>query len=117
MKTNGLSFVMVGAADVARAAAFYGDDLGLTVRSRFEGFAFFDAGAVTLAVSEELARRAPAAPEGVELVFGVDSVMAAYAALRETIPFVNEPRQVNAENWAVNFNDLDGHSLSLYGPK
>ena len=34
MRTNGLSFVMVGAPDVDRAVAFYRDDLGLPVQSR-----------------------------------------------------------------------------------
>lgn len=117
MLAKGLSFVMLGAADVERAVGFYRDDLGLPVQSRFEGFAFFDTGAVTLAVSEELARRATESREGVELVFAVDSVTAAYRALKETIAFVNEPRPVNAENWAVNFNDPDGHALSFYGPQ
>jgi catechol 2,3-dioxygenase-like lactoylglutathione lyase family enzyme len=117
MQAKGLSFVMLGAADVDRSVGFYRDDLGLRVQSRFEGFAFFEAGAVTLALSEELAGRAPASPEGVELVFAVDSVTETYGALKGTIAFVNEPRAVNGDNWAVNFNDPDGHALSFYGPR
>lgn len=117
MASHKLAFVMVGAADVERSAAFYRDDLGLPLTSRFDGFAFFDTGGVTLAVSDELSRRGDALREGVELVFAVDSVNEAYRELKERIAFVNEPRKVNAENWAVNFNDPEGHALSLYGPK
>jgi hypothetical protein len=72
-----------------------------------------DAGSVTLVVTGELARDGTA--EACEVVFAVDSVTQAYEALQERIPFVNEPRAVNAQNWAVNFRDPDGHSLSFYG--
>jgi catechol 2,3-dioxygenase-like lactoylglutathione lyase family enzyme len=117
MQTQGVAFVTLGAADVERAVAFYRDDLGLSLESRFEGFAFFNGGGITLALSDELARRGDVSREGVELVFGVDSVTAAYRELKDTITFANQPRPVNAENWAVNFSDPDGHSLSLYGPQ
>lgn len=117
MLTKGLAFVMLGAVDVERAVGFYCDDLGLPVQSRFDGFAFLHAGTVTLALSQDLARRASEPREGIELVFAVDSVTAAYRTLKDSIAFVNEPRPVNAENWAVNFNDPDGHALSLYGPQ
>lgn len=117
MVTSGLSFVLLGAADVDRSAAFYRDRLGLTLTARFEDFAFLDSGTVTLALSGELARRGDTVREGVELVFGVESVTKTYEALKGAVAFVNEPRQVNGTNWAVNFNDLDGHALSLYGPR
>lgn len=116
MVTSGLSFVMLGAADVDRAAEFYTQRLGLDLQMRFDEFAFVKAGSVTIALSEELARRDTSAREGVELVFSVPSVKATYESLKDRIAFVNEPRVVNAENWAVNFTDPDGHSLSFYGP-
>ena len=116
--TKDLSFVMLGAANVDRAVEFYRDRLGLTLTGRFEGFAFLDTGTVSLALSGELAQREGAPRrEPVELVFSVDSVTRAYEALKDRIEFVNEPRAVNEQNWAVNFNDLDGHALSLYGPQ
>ncbi|HYL26879.1 MAG TPA: VOC family protein [Candidatus Nitrosotalea sp.] len=118
MQTKGLAYVMLGAADVDRSAAFYRERLGLTLSARFEDFAFLDAGTVTLALSGELARREGVeGREPLELVFSVESVTAAYDALKTTVSFDNEPRPVNDQNWAVNFSDPDGHSLSFYGPQ
>ena len=106
---NGLAYVMLDAADVDRALHFYRDVLGLALKARFEDFAFLETGATTLAF------RGGVTP--VEFVFGVDSVTAAYQKLSPRIAFVNEPRQVNEQDWAVNFNDPDGHTLSLYGSR
>jgi len=104
---TGLAHVMLGAADVDRALQFYRDLLGIAVQARFEDFAFLKTGATTLVL------RSGVIP--VELVFNVDSVTAAYERLKPRVAFINEPRQVNEQNWAVNFNDPDGHTLSLYG--
>jgi catechol 2,3-dioxygenase-like lactoylglutathione lyase family enzyme len=110
-----LSFVMRTVRDVDRAATFYRDLLGLTITARFEDFAFFDTGEATLALTSELGGGAE--PQGDECVFAVSSVEKAYAALKDRIEFLNEPRPVNDRNWAVNFRDPDGHLLSLYGPQ
>ena len=116
--TKGLSFVMLGAGDVDGTASFYRQTLGLSMSARFEDFAFFDAGGVTLALSGDLARRTPSSPaEACEFAFGVASVSAAYQTLRDRVAFVNQPHQVNAENWAVSFHDPEGHLLSFYGPQ
>lgn len=106
----GLSFVMLGAADVNGAAAFYRDRLGLRELTRFENFVFLDAGGTTLVVTGELA-------DGeAELVFGAESVEQAYKHFGSRgLAFVNEPRLVSADKWAVNFRDPAGHSLSFYG--
>ena len=115
---NGLAYVMLGADDIDRSVEFYRDILGLDLTNRFEDFAFWNTGATTLAVSGELSRRRTTTEhEPVELVFSVGSVTAAYDALKARVAFVNEPRQVNEANWAVNFTDPDGHALSLYGPR
>jgi catechol 2,3-dioxygenase-like lactoylglutathione lyase family enzyme len=108
-----LAFVMLGAADIDRSVDFYCETLGLTLSGRFGEFAFLDTGSVTLVVTGELAR--DGAAEACEVVFAVDSVTKAYEALKDRIAFANEPRPVNPQNWAVNFHDPDGHSLSLYG--
>lgn len=109
---KGLSFVMLGAADVNREAAFYRDRLGLTEVTTFENFAFLDAGGTTLVVTGEL-------PEGAaEFVFGVDSVVEAYQHFKDSgLTFTNEPRPVAADKWAVNFRDPAGRSLSFYGAR
>lgn len=117
MQLESLRFVMLGASDVERSVAFYRDTLGLPMTGRFEGFAFFNTGETTLALSAELGQRA-AAFANAELVFGARSVTGAYARLREAgVEFLNEPRQVNDANWAVNFMDPDGHLLSVYGAR
>jgi len=117
MHIKNLAFVMLGAADVDRSVAFYRDGLGLTLSGRFEDFAFLDTGSVTLVLTGELARSGSASEEGCEVVFAVESVRAAYEALKDRIAFANEPRLVNPQNWAVNFRDPDGHLLSLYGAR
>lgn len=111
-----LLFVMLGAADMERSVRFYSETLGLQNSARFEDFAFFNTGSVTLALSGELARGGEAAAEQCEFVFGVESVTAEFERLKARgVVFLNEPRVVNAENWAVNFRDPGGHLLSLYG--
>jgi predicted enzyme related to lactoylglutathione lyase len=53
-----------------------------------------------------------------EIVFAVDSVRGAYAALQKKgVTFTQEPRNVTGSQWAANFNDPDGHKLSVFGPE
>lgn len=110
------SLTMLGSSDLNRSVEFYTDVLGLRESARFGGFVLFDTGATTLALTDEFGPPA-AGDHSHECVFGVPSVVAAYNALRDRIPFVNEPRPVNAQAWAVNFRDPDGHHLSFYGPQ
>jgi catechol 2,3-dioxygenase-like lactoylglutathione lyase family enzyme len=107
---------MLGSADLERSVRFYGDILGFRVTARFGEFVLFDTGATTLALSGELAA-AGSGDRTHECVFGVPSVTQAYAELEGVIAFLNEPRPLNAENWAVNFQDPDGHHCSFYGPQ
>jgi catechol 2,3-dioxygenase-like lactoylglutathione lyase family enzyme len=108
---------MLGARDVDASVAFYAETLGLTLSARFGDFAMLDAGAATLVLSAQLARARPASgPEPVEIVFAVPSVRAAYETLRERgVAFLTEPHTVDGTNDVANFEDPDGHLLSLYG--
>jgi len=118
MQIQGLSFLMLPSSDVEKSVVFYRDLLGLTLTNRFEDFAFFDCGrtGTTLALSGDLARGTPKSGTATEIVFAVPSVTAAYEELRgRDVEFVNEPRVVNADAWAVNLTDPDGHLLSFYG--
>jgi len=117
MSINGLAYVMIGACDLERSLDFYRDVLGLTISGRFGEFAFIDTGNTALVVTSELARARGAEREGCEVVFSVDSVTETYNTLKDRVAFVNEPRPVNPQQWAVNFCDPDGHSLSFYGPQ
>lgn len=121
-KLTHLGVVMLGVHDVARALEFYRDTLGLVVKSQFRGFAFLDAGGVTLCLSEPLAR-AHGTPDGAlagatELVFEVPGVREAFQCLLERgVRFTHEPRVVAGTQWAANFEDPDGHKLSVFGPE
>ena len=107
---------MLGVSDMNRSMAFYRDLLGLGVKGQMEGFAFLDAGAVMLCLSKGLTQASSSIVGATEVVFAVESVGKAYEALRgKGVTFVNEPRVVTGTSWAVNFNDPDGHKLSLFG--
>ena len=112
-----ISIVMLGTKDTSRSIEFYRDKLGLEVRNQIPGFAFLNAGAVTLCLSEELARAAGDPVAGAtEVVFSVEHVRAAHEALKgKGVAFTHEPRNVTGPFWAANFNDLDGHKLSIFG--
>ena len=110
--------ILLGTKSAAKAIPFYRDLLGLPLTAQFEGFAFFNAGSVTLALSEGLARAVPQLGGAMEIVFAVDSVREAYEALRSRgVAFRIEPRVAAGTNWAANFDDPDGHHLSVFGPE
>jgi catechol 2,3-dioxygenase-like lactoylglutathione lyase family enzyme len=113
-----IAVVMLGVQDIARSVEFYRDKLGLKLQNQFPGFAFFEAGGTTLCVSEPLAKATGQPAGATEVVFAVDSVRAGYAGLQQRgIAFTHEPRNVAGTSWAANFNDPDGHRLSIFGPE
>jgi catechol 2,3-dioxygenase-like lactoylglutathione lyase family enzyme len=116
-KLTKIGFVMLGIHDVARSLAFYRDKLGLKVQQEIPGFAFLDAGAVTLCLSEPAAKARGQLAGAGEVVFSVDDVSAAYQALRaKEVQFTHEPRNVTPTTKAANFDDPDGNHLSIFGP-
>jgi catechol 2,3-dioxygenase-like lactoylglutathione lyase family enzyme len=116
-KLTQVSVVMLGVHDVTRALAFYRDKLGLKVEREIPGFAFVNAGSVTLCLSEPAAKvRGQVAGAG-EIVFSVEDVTAAYQALRgKGVQFTHEPRSVTPTTRVANFDDPDGNHLSIFGP-
>jgi len=109
---------MLGVSDLEQSIGFYRDRLGLPLAMQFEGFAFLEAGGVTLALSRGLAQATGQIAGATEVVFAVEHVRAAYDALRgQGVEFVNEPRVVSPGNYAANFRDPDGHLLSVFGPE
>lgn len=112
-----VSHVMLGVSDIERSVSFYRDQLGFALQNRFESFAFFDGGTMTLALSGDIWNHAGKSAGAMQLVLGVDNVKASYAALKEKgVEFINEPLNVNGREWAANFRDPDGHLLSIFGP-
>ncbi|MBI1898289.1 MAG: VOC family protein [Acidobacteria bacterium] len=116
---NRVSVIMLGVRDLERSLAFYRDRLGLNLKNQIPGFAFLDSAGTTLCLSEPLGRTAAGQIAGAtEVVFGVESVRAAYEALRARgVSFLNEPRNVSGPMWAAAFTDPDGHKLSVFGPE
>lgn len=113
-----VSVVMLGVTDLGRAVTFYRDTLGLSVKFEIPGFAFLDGGGVSLCLSQPLARASDRLAGATEVVFAVDDVTGAYEALRERgVRFTHEPRNVNGSDWAATFEDPDGHTLSVFGPR
>jgi catechol 2,3-dioxygenase-like lactoylglutathione lyase family enzyme len=109
--------VMLGVQDVARSLAFYRDKLGLKVQHEIPGFAFLDAGAVTLCLSEPAAKARSQVAGAGEVVFSVEDVSAAYQALQaKGVQFTHDPRNVTPTTRAANFDDPDGNHLSIFGP-
>jgi catechol 2,3-dioxygenase-like lactoylglutathione lyase family enzyme len=115
-KLTQVSVVMLGVHDVARSLAFYRDKLGLKVQREIPGFAFVDAGAVTLCLSEPAAKVRGQVVGAGEIVFSVEDVTVAYQALRwKGVQFTHEPRSVTPTTRVANFDDPDGNHLSIAG--
>jgi len=116
-KLTQVSVVLLGVHDVTRSLGFYRDKLGLKVQREIPGFAFLNAGAVTLCLSEPAAKvRGQVAGAG-EVVFSVEDVTAAYQGLRaKGVQFTHEPRSVAPGTRVANFDDPDGNHLSIFGP-
>lgn len=113
-----IGVIMLGVADIEKSVPFYRDQLGLKLSAQFEGFAFFDASGVTLALSGGLARATGRGAGATEIVFSVEHIRRAFEALRTAgVEFSGEPRVVSGPNWAANFRDPDGHILSIFGPE
>jgi len=115
-KLTRVGVVMLGVHDVPRSLAFYRDKLGLEVQREIPGFAFLNAGVVTLCLSEPAAKvRGQVAGAG-EIAFSVEDVTAAYQALRgKGVQFTQEPRSVTPTTRVANFDDPDGNHLSIFG--
>lgn len=114
---NGMGMLLLGVSDLQRSVAFYTEALGLQLKSQMPGFAFVDAGAVTLVLSEPLGRALGNRPGAMEIVWPVEDVRSAHESLRSRgVAFVAEPRNVTGQDWSAVFTDPDGHHLSIFGP-
>lgn len=115
-KLGAISVVMLGVQDVQRSLRFYHDVLGLKLATQFEGFAFFNTGSATLVLSEGLAKHTGQGAGAMEVVFNVDGVREHYQALVDRgVSFIQAPRVATGMQWVANFQDPDGHRLSIFG--
>jgi len=113
-----VSMIMLGVRYLEKSVSFYRDRLGIDIRQRIPGFAFLDSGALTIVLSEPLAKNVSPLAGATEVIFSVNDVRASYEALKDQgVEFSQEPRNVSGPMWAANFRDPDGHLLTLFGPE
>jgi len=113
-----LGYVILFAKDVERSAAFYRDALGIPVKMASPEWTELETEGTVLALHrhDEAVPTAGAQPE---VVFNVDDVRAAHAALRERDVAVGDLRKVWEGGGVVGlsavFKDPDGNRLSVHG--
>ena len=113
-----VSMIMLGVRDLEKSVSFYRERLGIDIRQRIPGFAFLDSGALTIVLSEPLAKNVSPLAGATEVIFSVNDVRASYEALKnQGVEFSQSPRSVSGPMWAANFRDPDGHLLTLFGPE
>ena len=113
-----ISMIMLGVRDLEQSRIFYEDRLGLKVSQKIPGYIFFETGAVTLVLSEALAKQLSLVAGATEVIFSVNDVRSYYQALiTRGVEFTQEPHNVAGPMWAANFRDPDGHLLTLFGPE
>lgn len=114
MKIRGTDFVMYQVSDLARAAAFYRETLGLPQETYSEEWhwAEFNCGNVTLALHGGV--KLPEMIAGGRLALAVDDVFAACAALKaQGVRFASEPTDYSVCR-AATILDPDGNAVIVH---
>ena len=114
MKIRGTDFVMYLVSDLARAAGFYRDVLGLPQGFYSEEWkwAEFDCGNVTLAL--KAGEKLPDVITGGRIALAVDDIHAAHEEMRERgVRVVSEPHDYSV-CWAMEILDPDGNLVILH---
>ena len=114
MKIRGTDFVMYLVSDLARAASFYRDVLGLPQASYSEEWkwAEFDCGNITLAL--KAGEKLPEVITGGRIALAVDDIHAAHEEMKERgVRVVSEPHDYSV-CWAMEILDPDGNLVILH---
>lgn len=114
MKIRGTDFVMLQVSDLARAAEFYRETLGLQqeIFSAEWQWAEFNCGNLTLALHGGV--KLPETITGGRIALAVDDIHAAYAELKKKNGRVlNEPAD-HGVCWHVDVLDPDGNTIILH---
>jgi predicted enzyme related to lactoylglutathione lyase len=115
---KGISYIMLGVADVDRAVAFYEGVLERPVQFKMDGFAFVDGGGVTIGLSRDLGKARTPMAGAFEIVFRVENVTASGKTIAaKGAKVIRELRPINGDDWGVTFEDPDGHYVTVMGPK
>lgn len=114
MKIRGTDFVVYQVSDLARAAGFYGEILGLPLEmfSKAWQWAEFAGGNATLALHG--GNQLPGTISGGRIALAGDDVSAAGAELKQRgVRVVREPRDYSV-CWAMEILDPDGNPMILH---
>jgi len=114
MKIRGTDFVVYQVSDLARAAGFYREILGLSQEmfSKAWQWAEFDCGNVTLALQG--GNQLPGTISGGRIALAVEDVPAACAELRQSGVRISKEPQDYSVCWAMEILDLDGNPVILH---
>lgn len=111
MKTNGLAYLSLFVADVAKSTTFYGDLLGLPIVNDEDWGVTVQAGAVQLMLHP---RDDATAPQNVELVFDVADVEVAFEEARAAgVEVLEEPKEREWGDKDGAIADPDGNRIYL----
>ena len=114
MKIRGTDFVMYLVSDLARAASFYRDVLGLAQTGYSEEWkwAEFDCGNITLAL--KAGEKLPEVITGGRIALAVDDIHAAHEEMKKRgVRVVTEPHDYSV-CWAMEILDPDGNLVILH---
>ena len=114
MKIRGTDFVMYLVSDLARAASFYREVLGLPqeVYSEEWKWAEFDCGNITLAL--KAGEKLPEVITGGRVALAVDDIHAAHEEMKKRgVRIVSEPHDYQV-CWAMEVLDPDGNLVILH---
>ena len=113
---SGIATVWVPVEDMGRAIEFYGQTLGLTVKSQGDDWSELDANGVTIGLNAREATH-PKAGGGAVVTFqpDVDLYDEVVRLVDAGVQFISE---VSEQPWGriASFKDLEGNDLQLYGP-
>lgn len=112
--------ISMNARDIARAARYYRDTLGMRLLFEVPKMAFFDCAGVRLMLS--LPENDGFDHPGSVLYFRVDDIAQAHATLKERgVAFIDEPHFIakmpDHELWMTFFRDSEGNTLALMAEK
>ena len=113
-KIRGLNHITLAVSDLQKAVGFYRDVLGLTLRKRWSGGAYFEAGDFWICLSPDDAVRREPHPDYTHLAFDVADEE--FDALATRIARAGAPVWKNdrSEGRSHYFLDPDGHKLELH---
>jgi predicted enzyme related to lactoylglutathione lyase len=114
MKIRGIDFVMYLVSDLARAASFYRDVLGLPQGGYSEDWkwAEFDCGNITLAL--KAGEKLPEVITGGRIALAVDDIHLAHEEMKKRgVRVVSEPHDYSV-CWAMEILDPDGNLVILH---